>query len=139
MYTICRGNKTVSVKSDNKDYIIGFNKILIAKSVQYNIHPEPKIILLRSNIQKIKKEDLSLSIDNDATLFIEKHNGCALNPINDGGYHINTTKIHEFMLYPYSKNIGVVLPYDLIDENENEFIFKSFVIDAPEDTDYFKL
>ena len=60
MYTICRGNKTVSVKSDNKDYIIGFNKILIAKSVQYNIHPEPKIILLRSNIQKIKKEYLSL-------------------------------------------------------------------------------
>lgn len=139
MYTICRGNKIISVRSNNKDYIIGFNKVIIAKKIQYNIHPEPKIILLRSNIQKIKEGDLTLSIDNDATLFIEKHNGCALNPMNDGGYHINTVNINEFMLYPYSKNIGVVLPFNLIDESECEFIFKSIVVDTPSETDYFKV
>lgn len=141
MYTICRGSKTVSVNSNNINYVIGFKSLSYVKKVQYNIHPEPKIILLKSNTQIVKNEGLAIdiTIDNEATLFIEKHLGDALDPLNDGGFHINTSKIDDFVLYPYSKNIGIILPFDLLDETENEFIFKSIVIDPPSDqsTDYF--
>jgi hypothetical protein len=142
MHSICRGSTTVSVKSNNINYVIGFKSLSYAKKVQYNIHPEPKIILLKSNVQIVKNEELSIdiTIDNEATLFIEKHLGDVMDPLNDGGFHISTTKINDFILYPNSKNIGIILPFDLLDETENEFIFKSFVIDPPSDfsTEFFR-
>lgn len=128
MYTICRGNKTVGTKSDNKDYIIGYKKVIFARKVQYNIHPEPKIILLKSNMTFVEKNNIKVHIDNDASLFVQKHRGNYYNPLNDGCYHMKIEKLDEFMLFPFTKSIGIILPYNLIDETDDEFIFKCIVL-----------
>lgn len=138
MYTICRGNKTVSVKTDNKDYIIGFKNAYIARKVQYNMHPEPKIILLKSNTMSIEKENINIYIDNDASLFIQKLQGDYYNPINDGGYHMKNENLDNFMLFPFTNSIGIIIPYNLIDETNDEYIFKCIVLDPSPMVELFK-
>ena len=78
MHTICRGNKTVSMTHQNRQYVFGFRKATEARQVMHNLHPEPKFHLLRDVDIDLTAEletsgivDVSLNIDVGATLFVD--------------------------------------------------------------------
>jgi hypothetical protein len=128
-YTIKRGNRTISYFNNNKHYIIGFKKSSIARKVIYNIHPEPEIVLFQSeNIELVTTEDMKIAFDTQALLFIPKCKGSVLEPLNDGGFHLGIIKYDEFIQYPFTKGLGIIIPYDLIHEDKNEFQFNSQII-----------
>lgn len=143
MYTIKSGNKTIGINLYDKNYVIGYNSAILARKVQYNINPEPKIILFKNdnlNInKKIKQNNSDINIDiNINTLYIPKYDKNKINiPINNEGFHLHTIKSDDFMLYPFSKNIGIIIPFKLIEENNNEFIFNAHVIDSYFFPEYF--
>lgn len=136
MYTIKQGNKTVSLTHKEKHYIIGFESVVHARKVQYSMHPMPEMVLLRNNnidvrpsLNAIGLKNTSLVLDIGATLFIPKHKGDPLHPINDGCFHLGFEKYNEFITYPLTKSLGIVMPYELKDEDEHEFMFRSHVIE----------
>lgn len=135
IYTLRQGNKTVSLLHQNKHYLLGFTKAITARKVHYSMHPEPAFMLVREKEIDISNDlssagvDVKLTIDTCSTLFIPKCVGSIHNPMNDGGYHLDYVLESEFLLYPVKKNLGIVVPYILEHEDENEFMFKAYIID----------
>lgn len=136
IYTICRGNKTVAVPHRNNHYVIGFKKPMEVRRVMYNMHPEPHFDLLRNESIDLSNDlsnagvvDISLNMDIGATLFIPKFKGDLMDPLNDAGFHMSAHNEEDFFLFPIQKNIGILMPMYLQDENEDEYIFKVMVMD----------
>lgn len=136
--TIAKDYKTVGFYHNKKPYVIGFRNAQVARSVMYNIHPEPLLSLITSNPTKIVDEHnrIELMIDNEATLFIPKSEYKLFTLPQHNLYYIDTVNYEEFVMYPYTKNLGIIIPYVLLDESEEELIYRSHVID-PADTSYF--
>ena len=137
VFIIRRGNKTVSVPHRNNFYVIGFKNKMVARNVLHNLHPEPQLDIIRNENIDISKDiinngytmDTPFIIDVDATLFMQKLKGDSMNPMNDGGYHLDQMQEFEFITLPIVRNLGVVMPINLIDETVEEFVFKSIVLD----------
>ena len=124
MYTLKRGSKTVGFYHQSKPSIISFKNIVHARAVHYGLHPNPKFTLI---------ESLTPVIDQDviahmrSTLFIPKAEGDTLHPMHDGGYHLHQTTVNEIYTLPHT-GIGIILPYELLDEDRYEFVFKAHII-----------
>lgn len=124
MYTLKQGNKTIGFYSKDRPYVIGFKKLVHARSVHYAMHPEPKFQMVKSDDVMIKE---GIEVFLGSTIFIPKCAGSSLEPINDGGFHLHTMKSEEFYGMPF-KGVGVVLAYELLDEDINEFTFRAHII-----------
>lgn len=124
-------NKSVGFVNNHKHYVIGFRHSKIARKVMYDMHPEQKPYLLRDDPQILSdiKTGIELTIDNSATLFIPKFKGSSTHPLNDGGFHLHNINYDDFIVYPITHSVGIVIPYVLIDENTEEFMYRSHVID----------
>ena len=135
IFVIKQQNKHVSVMHAQKHYVIGFKNVLTARKVQYSLHPEPKMMLLRDTVISLKNDlekqgyDMNLNVDVRATLFIPKCQGTALHPLNDAHYHCHSYTFSEFLSLPLKNNLGIVMPYTLEEEDDHEFMFRSCVID----------
>jgi len=71
-----------------------------------------------------------VTIDTQATLFFPKlTRGSPLDPENDAGLHMATIDAADFMMYPFENNLGIIMPYDLVQERPHELLFKAQVID----------
>jgi hypothetical protein len=62
----------------------------------------------------------------------------ALHPLNDGGFHVHTLPIHEVYLMPFAKNVGVLLPQELVEESDREMVFGCHIIEPTEDDHAFR-
>lgn len=138
MYTIRVGNKTVSVSTPQHHYIIGFKNAHVARKVQYGMHPEPQLTLVRDpdiDIPRNQKTppDIDIKMNNASTLFIPKAPVDLPPQMRDGGFHLHEYKEADFMALPGTKNIGIIIPYLIDDETVSEFVFKSIVIDPISD------
>jgi len=131
IFSINRGYKTFGLTSSKRHYVIGFKNALTARKIMHSLQPEAIPTLLRNEPELLSyaEEGLALTIDSSATLFIPKFKGAGDDPMNDGGYHINTVEYSDFLMYPVTKNLGVIVPYVLIDESDDEFTYRSHVID----------
>lgn len=118
--------------------MLGFRNVFYARTVLHNLHPEPRMLLLRDVDNDIGPPlisagyldaELCLNLDVSATLFIPKLQGNPLHPLNDGCFHIHQYSENEFLTFPLSKNLGTVMPYMLVEENNDEFMFKTLVMD----------
>lgn len=124
IYTIQKNHDILSVQQSSTRYYIGFNKSQTARKVQYSIHPEPQITLMRGTRTHVDE----VYFEFDASLFIPKCVGSTLLPMNDGCFHMNMLSEKEFLLLP-TKRCGIIIPYELSVEDDDEFVFKTFVIE----------
>jgi hypothetical protein len=49
--------------------------------------------------------------------------------MNDGGFHLHQYSEDEFMRLPIEKQLGIIVPYDLQEESDEEFMFKAYVVE----------
>lgn len=101
---------------------------------------QPKLILLRDTNIDLHKDlydsgfDVHLTLDVKSTLFIPKNHHKCMDPIDDGLFTMHHVPEVEFLRIPVQQQSGntqkgIVIPYDLIDETDDEFMFKCYVID----------
>jgi hypothetical protein len=136
MYTIRQKNKTVSVEHNQRHYVLGFKNAMLARKVHYNLHPQPKFILIRDdNPIDLKPHldiDVALNLEVASTLFIPKFTkGSIWDPMNDGMFHLHQIHEVEFFSLPLAKNLGIIVPYKLEDETSDDFMFKVYMLDPP--------
>jgi len=139
VYTIKRGYQTLSVIHRSSHYVLGFRKAILARRVIHNLHPEPKFTIIRDDSIDLGPKlvdagfhDIVLNIDVKATIFVPKLKGDPLDPMNDAGFHMSHHTEEEFIMFPITKNLGVIIPTELQEENDDEYMFKALVMDPKE-------
>lgn len=124
IYTIQQSSKKLSLNHKNKPYFIGFKTVNLARKVQYSLHPEPNILLVRGDPRKFEE----VTFDTNSILFIPKCKGSIWDPMNDAGFHMNRIDDTEFSLN-LTVRCGLIYPDKLIFEDNEDFIFSASVFD----------
>lgn len=128
MFILKQGNKTVGMTHNDRSYVFGFSKVVTARKIQYNLHPEPQFTLIRD--PDLLQTKSGISFDHSSTLFIPKasHDGGSMNPMNDIGLHLS--ELHQDTFYSLPAiGVGIIIPYKLKEEDETEFIYDCFTVD----------
>jgi len=120
IYTLNSGPKTVGVCNNNKWYVLGFKSLHNARRVHYNIGTDPTLSLVRKRS----------SPDNQGLLNISKGK-CT-------GYHMITLTPKEFYTFPTSKNVGVIMAYDLLKDTPEDFTFRVHIVEPYFDMEVFR-
>lgn len=132
IYTIKCGNKTLGLTQVHKYYVIGFKSVMHARSVQFAIDPDPDITFVR------RAKTVGGGVDVHAMLSIPKHVGPPLDPWKDVGFHLQTEIYDDFVMTPFAKGVGVIMPYDLVDETTDSFVFDAHLIEPDLKAKLFK-
>lgn len=153
VYTIKRANQTIGMTDSNeRRFILGFDNPVAARKTMYDIDPEPKLRMLRSNTLNVSEEVnhnlnhigvhpdymvCDLTLDSDAVLFIPKatlpehiSDQMATHALTDGGFHLEEIETEDFLSYPFSHMIGIIIPNKLIEESNLAFVYSAMVVDA---------
>jgi hypothetical protein len=135
-YLLRSQNYNLSLRHVNHSFIIGFLNKQHVQQVRKVVHLNTDIELtsyITTNQAKLINDMMLLrglpnpKIDNinicdDARISISKK----IN-INKLPCSIEVVPFGEFVMYPFSKNLGIVLIEDLVDENQDRFLFQAQV------------
>lgn len=123
LYTLKSGAKTIGFYSgDNKPYIIGFNHPTLARKIHYSISHEPQF--------KFSKDPLFRDfVYSRGSLEVTKQRSPAANVHDATGLHMVTQPYDEFLKLPFSTGVGLVIPYEIQDEDAVSIVLLSHVVD----------
>jgi len=131
MYVLKRSSKTMSVTHNYSHYVIGFKSSTLARNVHYNIHPEPQFEFYRGQTE---------ATNNLGVLVIPKFKqGSFLDPMNDGGFHMEKMNYDDFIHLPIKKNLGIIMTFSIEEETSEHFMLKVFVFDPLQEVNYFEI
>jgi len=139
-------NNILNIRHHNQNLLIGFSLKCHAVEVRKYVHLNSSMKLSNyvTTDRATEMNDMlhnrgifnvnitSMNISENAHLTISKK----IN-INKTNCNIEQIPLSEFIMYPFSKNLGIVIAHDLINENKNEFIFESQIVEASNNTDMF--
>jgi hypothetical protein len=131
------GRTTVGLRSQEKSYIIGFSVLngldhfehtrgyisTDSKMKLRNVHFENVIEELnfyRANLSSDMNIDKVMMATN-AKLFIEKG-------VKDTDLYLQSLNMEEYLLYPFTKNMGIIITNDLETITENNIVFDVHII-----------
>lgn len=120
--------KPLYSQHNQKSYIIGYKNIMNAKKVQYDINFTQSTTILRDELEIPVNIDSKMVMDVKATLFIPKAKR-PLNGLLDGCITVDHYKDREFFRLPIVDKIGVIIAYNLEHEDDDEFIYRAFILD----------
>lgn len=135
LYTLQKDKTLLKVFHRQREYFVGFNNLTHARKVHYSINMNPQLLLLRDTNIDLYKDlhnegyDMHLTIDVRSTLFIPKNVHSCIDSVYDSMYTMSQVDEHEFLQVPLTTKNGIIVPYTLIDETDEEFMFTSYVVD----------
>lgn len=139
-----KNNNLMGFRSKGKSFVVGFKTKKTAQIAARNVSYDSKIFMRDVEFEDIKTTmDLldpemkevpikKLLVDTNAKLYIEK----TQKPEKLVEQH---TSSDEFLMYPISKNVGVVIVEALISETAQQLIFEMHVIAPTFSPDMFDL
>ena len=139
IHVIKRKSKTVSYaealtpESPVRHYAIGIPSVLLARKLQYTIEDDPIMRLHRSAAKQDITHDVNsglaamgipsvnepIMIDTRAQLRISKTT-TELHPLEASTFHLSHVPIDEFLCYPFERNIGIIIPYEVYEETPDQ-------------------
>ena len=146
-YLVKQGNKTVGVHENNRSLVIGFKSPVLARHVQYSMHPEQVPVLKRSQSLQISVSSLkelshlsdktfeNINFDPAATLKLSKWNAFSS---DHTGFYLETLSAEQFLALPFTKQIGIIIPKQIENESENEMVIACDLIDPFCDFEIYK-
>lgn len=158
-YVLRRGAQTVGLSERRgertRHYVVSFGCARVARKVLHWLHPEPTLRLERARDDDDITEDVqsalagsagsaaapaaAVVINTSGRLYLPKMDGCCLQPANDGGFHLHEMPEHDVYMLPFTRNLGVLLPRELVSEDAREMVFDCSVIEPCEDTILFMM
>lgn len=136
-------SSSVGLRYQGHSYVVGFSKIQKidhAQVVGQFMRSDTRLRLRNVHLTNIIKDmemlqpDLADTIDIDkvmmasnAMLIIEKGQG-QKQDVKNNKFSNHTIGIDEFMLYPFLKNIGVLITNDVTDIGDNHIVFDVHMI-----------
>lgn len=128
-------NNIVGFRRKGKTFVIGLcNKALVKKCASH-ISPKSVMSLRELSLTDVKQDLLGLSsesvmIDTDAKLVVTK--------TDPETFFYQTMNTDEFIMYPFKKNIGIVLVDNLAQETNKELVLNAHVIAPTFSAEHFE-
>lgn len=128
-----RNSNTMGFRSKNKSFVIGFVDDNLASIAARHVGYDSKMFMREVAFQDIRQEmnelepDMQnvpiqkLLMDTNCKLVVEKK-------IKPGKLKKQVTQSEEFLMYPVTKNIGVVIAESIAEETAQHLIFDIHVI-----------
>lgn len=139
------GLNTMSLRHNNKSYVVAFNEINDAQKARKYINETSQLILKNNKPQDITKLvynnlithnikiESSIYEDESAELIVPKK----IN-INKVISNLETITLKEFTFYPLINNLGIVLVQKLLKETDTDMIFECETITPFDNIDGFR-
>lgn len=133
VYSIGAGNKTVGLLESRHQYVVGFTKPSVARYVMHAMAPEPQLVVLRrhridisSNLSSVLgvQNMNPVTIDATATLLVPKGPQG-----HESVYYMKTENMTRFLLHPFERNLGVIVPHTISYETDDNIELDAYVID----------
>lgn len=141
-------NQFVGLRSQDTSYLIGFQKKTYAKELAKVLCPEPDIRIVRSQHQQNKNMHCNLmemGVPEKAVSYLNVHTHTELifpknTNISDPMFHYEVTDMTQpdFANLPFDKYLGILMPYQKIEENDQQVVFMSCMIEPFHDTKSFR-
>jgi hypothetical protein len=135
-----------------RHYVIGFKAPILARYVQYVMASEPEeaIKLHRTERRNVTGEvneglaqlgcaatDGSVVIDTRARLCIPKQQAPDAMTTLDSMYYLDEVSTTDFFMYPFEKNLGIIIPYEIDAESSDGIVLLSSVVESADSTRSF--
>ena len=122
-----------SRRTHGSRYAIGFRNAQVAKNVMYNMKNPNKFghlqdAILLPDLEPVTmqvNESMDLLVHARATLFLPKNQKPEE---HDWFGTIEAVDYHDFLLFPL-QGMGIVIPYFLISEDDQEYVYTTHAID----------
>lgn len=142
VYMLKGKNGTVGVNHSNKAFVVGFKDKNIATTVSTMLHEFPQLSLQCNRLENVAEDinngligmglsNIAVSdvvIDTEAILYITKKK----QDESQNDIIVEHCPFEDFLMYPFYKNIGILLPDDILDSNEDYYMFSCHLV-APSD------
>ena len=142
-FTIRQGAKTVGIADGGRHYIVAFERVALARKVQYFMHPERAPDLARGDVV-VRPGDpddpQSVAIAINCSLSVPKTtlSGGAWAAMNDGGFHLHEEPALDVYALPITGNLGLILPFDVAEEDATAIRLNCHVIEPSADPAKFR-
>jgi len=155
-WMIRSGKNSLSLRDAQKTYVVGFPHKDIANRVAANISSNLDTMRLKRSMVEdvaldVKRSMMemelpispvadTITIDVAARLSIQKsllYKGYNISDIADIENTIQKMDYNEFMMLPFSSRLGIIMPYDLVNENAHEYEFLCNVVDPSDSVNNF--
>jgi hypothetical protein len=141
--TIKHKGNYLGMAHSNHKYIFGFPRMTDAYDVQQSL-PKGATIYLKAIDKKnianqVKASMLELNMpifdvadeigmDSDAQIVFPKRPDLA--DVTDTEYTLHDVDFYTFMYLPYKNDLGLIIPYKKLHEDDTSFIYKANVVDS---------
>lgn len=132
-----------------KPYVIGFQQPIHAHMVAKNICKQTldNMMLMRhyiddvsddinNGLRKLGMDEVrvdDVTIDVCSTLIVPKNKSREIMKVDVG-----EIEFEEFLMFPFTRHVGVALPYEIVEDSEKQIVFHSQVIDPTQDVESFR-
>lgn len=147
---IRRDRKILGFPHRNKSYVIGFPKLSHAMYMARHLSQDnlDKIMLLENHVVDVSEDinvglramDMSqasvggaVTIDLHSSLILPKTEALPLQDIDIDEYNFE-----EFLLFPFTRSLGIALPMVISEDAPNRLVFESQVIDPCDEPRMFR-
>lgn len=145
VFVIEHKSDLLSVVHNQKKYVIGTHRRDIADVIRKKMGHEGDLYLGRKNVYDVTHDVnqglQSIGLDvNVQKVTIDTHAELTIvNKETEGiSYNIDLIEPEDFLLYPIHKNIGIVMPYDLIKDNGYILTYLTNIVDPCDDYESFR-
>ena len=154
-----QGRRSMSLRDMNKTYVIGFQHIDIAKRVASNVSPNVANLLrikrsMAENVALDVKRTMmemqmpltpvanDITIDVAASLYIPKsvlYSGYNISDVTptEKDAVVHEVDYNDFMMMPFQNNVGIIMPYDIVQDSVSEYEFLCNVVDPADSFEHF--
>lgn len=126
IHLIYRNGMPLHIKYESRQYVMGLRNTMLARKIFYQVQPDKVSLLV--GVDKPFAITPDLSVDSQATLFIEKNKRC-IDTVLDHGLYMTSESQDTFYGIPFrNKNTGIIIPTDLLDETEEDMTLRCLIV-----------
>ena len=146
LVTIKRNDNYIAIRGEqNKPYLMGFMNtrdarlirnevfdnytVFIKSTTKKNIAPNIKKVMLELNLPIYNISDEVL-VDNEAVVIFPKYpkKKDIISVAQKNDYVLHTISYESFIQIPFKNNVGLLIPYKQMNENEDGYIYNACIL-----------
>lgn len=152
VFSISDGVSVLGFQNRCKPYVVGFKTRNQAETLSRLYNPLKELNVIRGRIESVTDEvaqglkslgvswkNGDITIDTEAILEFPLKTEDMRTKMHDApSYKVYEYEYNEFITLPFTSNVGVALPIEVIQKDKLQLSFTTYIIDPCESYDYYR-